>query len=964
MSGSYAAVADANPYGLVALRSRGIKYWWAGIGLLVFAVAYVAPVVAAYRQPAAPPKTTPLPALSLPDIAVPLLRVPKLHALPGLPPVQHAAAQQRRAVPTQIPAARTAVRRRVPVVSDTHAQIAPAPKTSSAAPADPFANAPVVSDDIGNPVALPASAAAPAPPVATTDPATPAPTTDPAIPAPASDAANTDPSTAAPAGATAAPASEPSVPNDSAPPTQTAATETDRGYVASASSSPIGTLARSSTIVKPAKAPLQLHTVVIGKGDVGTVTAISTPVVTRSLATIGTSGATHVTAPATYSVLALQTEPAAGTTTGASDVTSTPGSDPNAQNAGSAAPSGSGGSSGGTSGTTGTTDSGAQNDAAVSTPPVTPPPVTPDPNQNTTSGVSPPAPADSQTTAATAGTSVQPTSPPESQTSATVTTSVSAPTPSGTQITAAAGGTASSTDGLATVSFGAGAVTSDVWVTVTPASSSLGAAYDLKAVTAAGAEVDTFSSAPTLTIHYTGAAPGSIYYLDPSGPVAISSTVDAAAQTISAALPHFSSYVAGQNLDVTLTPSPAAVATGATSALGVHVSEHSDGSTADGAVVTFTITGGPGTLSSSSCTITSFVCGTPVTITSSDPGVAQITATVSGATGANTATSSVTFTGAWNVTLAGGTSHTVAISSSSSNLSVAIDGGAAKIAPVSTVTSHTVDGHLATHTRFTVTAIAPAISGGITLIGSAGNDSLTLASGVGAVAVTTNGGNDSLDLTGQSGVTHSSAGSFTDAAGDALTVTGAFATLDLRFDSSAAPALKSAVTSALNTLQSVVNEVDATSSALSDLLPLLQATAGASADRLTHLVSAFHDLSQAASGAGSTLQTLSTSLGFKLSQLVTALNGVITGLAATNPLRGLTFSSSYGTAPTGVLVFLNATLNDSGCFAPSGPYPQGCLANVDIPLDLGPAISGLGISLDADPATPGDQVPSFTVGAS
>ncbi|MDX6473646.1 MAG: hypothetical protein QOK22_2462, partial [Gaiellaceae bacterium] len=221
MSGSYAAVADANPYGLVALRSRGIKYWWAGIGLLVFAVAYVAPVVAAYRQPAAPPKTTPLPALSLPDIAVPLLRVPKLHALPGLPPVQHAAAQQRRAVPTQIPAARTAVRRRVPVVSDTHAQVAPAPKPSSAAPADPFANAPVVSDDIGIRVALPASAAAPAPPVATTDPATPAPTTDPATGATApgnaatSDAANTDPSTAAPAGATAAPASEPSVPNDS-----------------------------------------------------------------------------------------------------------------------------------------------------------------------------------------------------------------------------------------------------------------------------------------------------------------------------------------------------------------------------------------------------------------------------------------------------------------------------------------------------------------------------------------------------------------------------------------------------------------------------------------------------------------------------------------------------------------------------------------------------------------------------
>ena len=53
-----------------------------------------------------------------------------------------------------------------------------------------------------------------------------------------------------------------------------------------------------------------------------------------------------------------------------------------------------------------------------------------------------------------------------------------------------------------------------------------------------------------LTIHYdpAGPAPTSIYYLDPvNGPTKIAGTIDLVAHTISAALPHFSDYVAGDD---------------------------------------------------------------------------------------------------------------------------------------------------------------------------------------------------------------------------------------------------------------------------------------------------------------------------------------------------------------------------------------------------------------------------------
>ena len=143
------------------MRMRGVRYWWAGIGLLVLALMYASPVLATFRTPSLPGSTPPLPALSVPQIAFPQLQVPKVHRLASLPalprtsPAAHAA-----------PAARQAVSHRVPVISDKHRQAA-TPQSAQKKAKDPFANVAVVSDSVGSPLNLPA------PPPAAATPATP-----------------------------------------------------------------------------------------------------------------------------------------------------------------------------------------------------------------------------------------------------------------------------------------------------------------------------------------------------------------------------------------------------------------------------------------------------------------------------------------------------------------------------------------------------------------------------------------------------------------------------------------------------------------------------------------------------------------------------------------------------------------------------------------------------------------------
>ena len=143
------------------MRFRGVRYWWAGIGLVVLILLYALPIAAVFRQPTIPARTLPLPVLSLPSVGFPLLRVPKVHRLAALPAVPHSTHAAQRTAGAAVPhAAQKISRQRVPVVSDSHSQVTPQTAAQKAAPKDPFAEAPVVVDTIGAPIELPATASA------------------------------------------------------------------------------------------------------------------------------------------------------------------------------------------------------------------------------------------------------------------------------------------------------------------------------------------------------------------------------------------------------------------------------------------------------------------------------------------------------------------------------------------------------------------------------------------------------------------------------------------------------------------------------------------------------------------------------------------------------------------------------------------------------------------------------------
>ena len=101
-----------------------MKYWWAGFGLLVLSLLYVAPVVATFRSPSMAAQTAPFPALSVPRIVFPELKVPAVRQQAPLPALPRATKPQ-----AASPASTTqsVVPNRVPVVSDTHTQQAAAP---------------------------------------------------------------------------------------------------------------------------------------------------------------------------------------------------------------------------------------------------------------------------------------------------------------------------------------------------------------------------------------------------------------------------------------------------------------------------------------------------------------------------------------------------------------------------------------------------------------------------------------------------------------------------------------------------------------------------------------------------------------------------------------------------------------------------------------------------------------------
>jgi len=117
--------------------------------LLVLVGMYAAPTAAVLQQAAAP-TTKVLPSLVTPRIAVPLLRVPKLHAPPPLAALRTARTTARRARydhREERSSAAKAFRRRIPVVTDKYSQFVSSRGPTQPAAHDPFANAPVATDE-------------------------------------------------------------------------------------------------------------------------------------------------------------------------------------------------------------------------------------------------------------------------------------------------------------------------------------------------------------------------------------------------------------------------------------------------------------------------------------------------------------------------------------------------------------------------------------------------------------------------------------------------------------------------------------------------------------------------------------------------------------------------------------------------------------------------------------------------
>ena len=95
-----------------------------------------------------------------------------------------------------------------------------------------------------------------------------------------------------------------------------------------------------------------------------------------------------------------------------------------------------------------------------------------------------------------------------------------------------------------------------------------------------------------LTISYPGTPPTGINYLDPTnGPQQIASSVNATAHTISAALPHFSTYVAGHTLTVSLFGVPSTAYQTVPTVIFAQVFDNTANNFSDNAPVQLTLSG-------------------------------------------------------------------------------------------------------------------------------------------------------------------------------------------------------------------------------------------------------------------------------------------------------------------------------------------------------------------------------------
>jgi hypothetical protein len=151
-----------------SLRGLDLRRAFASFLLALLALYGVVPFAkAALTRPVSVAVRTPLPALQVPAIPLPLLHVPRVAALPALPPLRVAPAAPR----VQVVSHRVVSHRRVhvPVVTD----VVPAVRAPRRAHAKPHGPQPVVvTDTIGNVPELPSAPAAAAPdPTPAADPA-------------------------------------------------------------------------------------------------------------------------------------------------------------------------------------------------------------------------------------------------------------------------------------------------------------------------------------------------------------------------------------------------------------------------------------------------------------------------------------------------------------------------------------------------------------------------------------------------------------------------------------------------------------------------------------------------------------------------------------------------------------------------------------------------------------------------
>src|SRR5438067_5309055 len=286
-------------------------------------------------------------------------------------------------------------------------------------------------------------------------------------------------------------------------------------------------------------------------------------------------------------------------------------------------------------------------------------------------------------------------------------------------VTPQAGGSASSADGKATVTIAPGMVNSSIAVFVKAAAGQASLAYDLSAIDAEGAAVHNFNGLPMLTIHYptSGVAPAAIYYLGPDGrSLPLTSSVNTTAHTISAPLPHFSTYVAGLPAAIDLVADPSTpVAAGTSVTLTATVTDASNNAV-EQAPVTFTSDGGS-TLDQASCTTDA---GGHCSVHVSDAAfeVVNATATVDSLS----KTVSVTFQQDWAVALANGTGHNVSLTASGSDVSITVD-GSPSTRPAATISSLTVSGGDGDDV-FSVDASTSSLAFPITFAGAGGNDTI------------------------------------------------------------------------------------------------------------------------------------------------------------------------------------------------------------------------------------------------